>query len=90
MPLTAARVNDLIPVFVLQLYEEVILGDSRICHEDIEVAHDLFGLRYQGLDFILVGKIARQHVSALADLRRKGIQHLTPGTRQRHRRTLRP
>src|SRR5882762_4476750 len=60
--------DDLVPVLVAQLHEQIVAGDAGIGDENIDLAHGLFRRRHQRLDLGGVGEIAGQHVNPVAEL----------------------
>ena len=63
--------DDVIPILVLHLHEQIVAGDAGIGDEDVDLPHRRFGRRHQRLDLGGVGEIAGQHVNALAELGRR-------------------
>ena len=68
--------DDVVPVLVTQLHEQVVARDAGVGDQDIDLPHRGFRRGHQRLDFRAVGQIARQHVNAFAKLAGEGIQHL--------------
>ena len=80
--------NHPIPVLIAQLDQEVVLRNSRICHQDIEPAHRLLRLRHQQLDLGVVREVAGEHVDTIFELAGKLIQQFAPGPGQGDGRAL--
>src|SRR5262249_24338287 len=80
--------NDLVPVLVSQLNQEVVLGDSRVGHQNIELAHGFLALRHQGLDLVLVRTVPRQHGDAVLKLAGELIERVAARTGERDGRAL--
>ncbi len=99
MVFTAARVRrkvavrltamHLVPVLVAQLHEQIVSVDAGIGDQDVELLHLGFGVGHQLLDRVLVGKIAGQHVHALAELAGERIERVRAGAGNRDGRALR-
>ena len=81
--------DDVVPILVAQLHEQIVAGDAGIGDEDVDLPHRGFGRRHQRLDLGAVGEVAGQHMNALAQLRRQAIQHLAPRAGNGNRRALR-
>ena len=60
--------DNVIPILVAQLHEQIVAGDAGIGDEDVDLPHRGFRRRHQRLDLGAVGEIAGQHVNALAEL----------------------
>ena len=80
--------DDLIPILVAQLNQQVIPGYSSVGDEDVELIHGLFGLGHQRFDLILVRKVAGEHMHPLFERPRQLVKHRTPRAGDRNGRTL--
>ena len=99
MPRTAVRASrnrsgeidgdHFVPRLVAQTHENIVARHPGIVDENVQSAHRLLGARHQGLDVVLVGEVAGQHVHALAQLRRHLVQHVAARAGERRRRSLR-
>ena len=68
--------DDLFPILVAQLHEQVVSGDPRIGDENVELSHRFLGTRHQRFGLGKIGEIGGQNVHAAAKLSSEPIEHL--------------
>ena len=80
--------DDIVPIFIFELNEQVVFGDPGVGDENIELLHFLFGSGHQPLHFIFVAEICRKHVHPVFELARQLIKRLASGPRDCNRSAL--